>query len=110
MVFWLCVFFPFLMFWSCQEEKEIVDLRIKQIDPSQSVEMARAIESGVNPELAEGLSLRLWGMDSLVADPISIDIDNKGRLYYTRTNRQTNSEFDIRNHQEWETESIQLET
>jgi glucose/arabinose dehydrogenase len=47
-------------------------------------------------------------MDSLVADPVSIDIDDQGRVYYTRTNRQKNSEFDIRGHQDWEIESISL--
>ena len=34
----------------------------------------------------------------------------KGRLFYTRTNRQKNSEFDIRGHQDWEIESIRLQT
>ena len=71
--------------------------------------MAKNIESIVTPELAEGFTLKLWGVDSLVADPVSIDIDDQGRLYYTRTNRQKNVEFDIRGHQDWEIESIQLQ-
>lgn len=78
--------------------------------PEKAAQLAASIESTVTPELAEGLTMRLWGMDSLVADPISIDIDDQGRLYYTRTNRQKNSEFDIRGHQDWEIESIQLQT
>lgn len=80
------------------------------MDPEQTVSIAKATEALVNPELAEGLTLNLWGIDSLVADPISIDVDNLGRLFYARTNRQKNSEFDIRGHQDWETGSIQLQT
>lgn len=86
------------------------DKRIKQIDPQRTAEMAKAIEATVTPQLAEGFTLRLWGVDSLVADPVSIDIDDQGKLYYTRTNRQKNSEFDIRGHQDWEIGSISLKT
>ncbi len=109
-IFWVFNFLILSLFTGCKEEEEPVDLRIKEMDPQKTAQLAREIESGINPELAEGLSLRLWGVDSLVADPISINIDNKGHLYYTRTNRQTNSEFDVRGHQDWETESIKLQT
>lgn len=84
------------------------DKRIKQFDPQESARLAREIESLVTPQLAEGFTIRLWGTDSLVADPVSIDIDDQGRLYYTRTNRQKHTEFDIRNHQDWEIASVSL--
>ena len=84
--------------------------RIKQLVPEKAAEMARAVEALVKPRLEEGLTLRLWGVDSLVYDPVAIDIDDKGRLYYARTNRQKNSEFDIRGHQDWEIESNRLQT
>ena len=80
------------------------------MQPDQVGQLATTIEGLVNPEIAEGLSLKMWAVDSLVADPISIDIDDNGKLYYTRTNRQKNSEFDIRSHQDWEIESIGLQT
>ena len=80
------------------------------MDPAETAQLASSIESTFNPEIAEGLSLKLWGVDSLVADPISIDVDNNGHLFYTRTNRQTNSEFDIRRHQDWEAASMQMKT
>lgn len=107
---------PLLMFFSltagilgCKKEQP-VDRRIKQMDPQQTAELARSIGSKVTPEISEGLSLSLWGIDSLVSDPISISIDDLGHIYYTRTNRQKNSEFDIRGHQDWEIGSIQLQT
>jgi hypothetical protein len=46
----------------------------------------------------------------LVVSPIAIDMDDKGDLYYATTNRQKNSEFDIRGHRDWEIESISLQT
>ncbi len=80
------------------------------MNPSKTDSLAKSIESLVKPELADSLSLKLWGVDSLVISPIAIDIDDSGKLYYTTTNRQKNSEFDIRGHQDWEIASIQLQT
>ena len=96
----------FVFLNSCQSNSE--DDRIFQMDPTKATALAKAIDTTVKPTLAEGLTLQLWAMDSLVADPVSIDIDDQGRVYYTRTNRQKNSEFDIRGHQDWEIESIAL--
>lgn len=86
------------------------DVRTKVLDSAENATMARAIEASVSPTLAEGLTLRIWAVDSLVADPVSLDIDDQGILYYTRTNRQKNSEFDIRGHRDWEIGSIALTT
>src|SRR5258706_740617 len=94
----------------CRKGEDPLNKSINEMDPLLAATVAHSIESTVTPQLAEGLTLRLWGVDSLVADPISIDINDSGSLYYTRTNRQKNSEFDIRGHQEWEIESIRLQT
>lgn len=109
-IVWLCALAPMLFLVSYQNEKDPIDRRIKRMVPEKAAQLAKAIEATVTPELAEGLTLRLWGVDSLVADPIAIDIDDTGRLYYTRTNRQKNSEFDIRGHQDWEIESNRLQS
>ncbi|WKN30832.1 HEAT repeat domain-containing protein [Porifericola rhodea] len=93
---------------ACQQEA--VDLRTKTIGADEAAQMAQKIEGLVTPELADGLNIKIWGVDSIVADPISIDIDDQGRLYYSRTNRQKNSEFDIRRHQDWEIASIKLQS
>lgn len=84
------------------------DKRITQLDSAHVVEKSSEIQKSVSATLAEGLSVNVWAVDSLVADPVSLDIDNSGRLFYTRTNRAKNSEFDIRGHQDWEIGSIQL--
>lgn len=97
-----------LIIFSC--EKPPADLRTKQLTPSEAAALSQSIQKTVAPQLDSGLVLTLWGNDSLVADPVSIDIDDQGRIYYTRTNRQKDSEFDIRGHQDWEIGSIQLQT
>ena len=69
----------------CNEPE--TDLRIKQMAPEQTARLADSITATATPKLADGLTLRLWGIDSLVADPIALDIDDQGRIYYTRANR-----------------------
>ncbi len=91
-------------------QQETTDKRIRQMDFSQTARLAHSIDSTIKPELAEGLTLRVWGIDSMVISPIAIDLDDLGNLYYTTTNRQKNSEFDIRGHRDWEIESISLQS
>jgi quinoprotein glucose dehydrogenase len=86
------------------------DKRIIRLDSLHIIEKTAQVEQGISPTLAEGLSLHLWAIDTLVDDVVSLDIDDGGRLFYTRTNRAKNSEFDIRGHQEWEIPSISLKT
>ena len=87
------------------------DTRIKQLDPVRAARMAASVDSVFKAELPDSnLTLNLWGVDSLVISPIAIDIDDDGNLYYVTTNRQKNSEFDIRGHQDWEIPSIQLQS
>ncbi|WP_090972841.1 HEAT repeat domain-containing protein [Parapedobacter composti] len=83
---------------------------IKELDTAEVSKLAKEIENTVIPELADGLTLTLWGIDSLVISPIAIDVDDLGRVFFTTTERQKNSEFDIRGHRDWEIPSISLQT
>ena len=80
------------------------------LDSLSATMIADASQEYISPNLADGLKLDLWASDSLAPDPIAIDIDDEGNIYLTRTNRQKNSEFDIRGHQDWMTASISLQT
>jgi quinoprotein glucose dehydrogenase len=71
---------------------------------------AKEIRENTVIKLADGLKLDLWASDSLAPDPVAIAIDDKGRVYLNRTNRQKNSEFDIRGHRNWMTPSIALQS
>jgi quinoprotein glucose dehydrogenase len=97
-------------FFSACKQPE-TDKRIKQLAPTVAAQMAASVDSLFRPQLPDSnLTLKVWGVDSLVISPIAIDIDDDGSLYYATTNRQKNSEFDIRGHQDWEIPSIQLQT
>jgi quinoprotein glucose dehydrogenase len=96
---------------ACQQTpKPLFETKITALDPIEATKVRNEIEETVSPQVIEGLSLRLWASDSLVADPIALSMDNQGRAYITRTNRQKNSEFDIRGHRDWMTASISLQT
>lgn len=100
---------------SCSETRENKkvekeDGRIKRLDDATVRKLAEQVDQSITPQLADGLTLKIWAIDSLVADPVSIDMDDHGNVYYTRTIRQKNSEFDIRGHQDWEIESMALQT
>ena len=73
----------------------------------QKITLAR---ESITPLVADGLELSLWASDSLAPDPIAMDIDDYGKIYITRSNRNKNSEFDIRGHRDWMTASIALQT
>ncbi|MFD2200749.1 DUF7133 domain-containing protein [Shivajiella indica] len=99
------------IFWSCKKSpSEPIDLRIKQMDHVEVKSMAAEIESSMNPTLKEGLNMSIWAVDSLIVDPISIHMSDDGTLYYTSSGRLGKVEFDIRGHQDWEIESISLQS
>jgi len=75
-------------------------------DPATAVTKANEIRKNTPAQLAEGLTLTLWASDSLAPDPVAMSIDDAGNVYLTRTNRQKNSEFDIRGYRHWMTPSI----
>lgn len=105
-----CIALLVVFLFSCKQHST-ADVKTKQIDSAQAAKLVTSIESIVKPEIADSqLSLHLWGPDSLVISPIGINIDNNGILYYTTTDRQKNSEFDIRGHRDWEIRSIALQT
>ena len=71
---------------------------------------AKDIRDKSTIKIADGLDISLWATDSLAPDPVAMSIDDKGRVYLTRTNRQKSSEFDIRGHRDWMTASISMQT
>ncbi|EPR70175.1 HEAT repeat domain-containing protein [Cyclobacterium qasimii] len=97
-----------LCFTACNSNEKAVPLQVKQLTQEEVNKQTLAIEELVNPVYNEDLELELWAVDSLVADPISLQIDDNGNAFYSKTNRRKISEFDIRSHQDWEISSIKL--
>lgn len=95
-----------LCLFACKPDDQSVSLQIRSLTKEEVDQQASAIEALVNPEFHQDLDLELWAVDSLVADPISLQIDDSGNAIYSKTNRRKISEFDIRSHQDWEIASI----
>jgi quinoprotein glucose dehydrogenase len=68
--------------------------------------LAKAGREAVTAKVASGLELNLWAPETMVADPIGMSFDDKGRLYVTRTARTNRDEIDIRAHPDWMLPSI----
>ncbi|WP_026952689.1 HEAT repeat domain-containing protein [Algoriphagus mannitolivorans] len=99
----------FPLIFSCTK-KEPVDLRIKTLTKEQIQPLVEVAQNSINPVLAEGLKLEIWAVDSLVKDPIALQVNDAGDILYSRSPRRNNSEFDIRGHQSWEIRSIAIQT
>ncbi|WP_150452140.1 HEAT repeat domain-containing protein [Arenibacter lacus] len=101
-----------LLLFSCKETPKISKepLLVIKEDSITAAARFKEIEENVPAQVAEGLTLSLWASDSLAPDPVAMSVDNKGNIYLTRTNRQKNSEFDIRGFRDWMTPSIALES
>jgi len=91
---------------NAQQSKPLV---IKE-NQKTAASKAKEIRDKVPFKVADGLQVSLWASDSLAPDPICMSIDDLGRVYLTRSNRQKNSEFDIRGHRDWMIESISFKT
>ncbi|NND06069.1 MAG: heme-binding protein [Saprospiraceae bacterium] len=102
----------FLSIIGCQEATSPppYPLRIIEVDMQRANANADRIRQGVGVEIAEGLELSLWAADRLVTDPVAISTDPSGGIYYTRGGRLQNSEFDIRGHRDWMTQSISFQS
>jgi putative membrane-bound dehydrogenase-like protein len=83
---------------------------IVEVDSPAVIDNSSSAAENNSIRLAPGLKISLWATDSLAPDPIALDIDSKGKVYLTRTNRGKNSEFDIRGHQDWMIPSISLQS
>ena len=95
---------------SCKEQAPKEEPIVVHEDPATASAKAVDIRKNTPAQLADGITLSLWASDSLAPDPVAISIDDEGRVYLTRTNRQKNSEFDIRGHRDWMIPSISLQT
>ncbi|TDQ19215.1 putative heme-binding domain-containing protein [Algoriphagus boseongensis] len=98
-----------LLLIACKKE-EPFDLRIHTLTKEEIAPLVEVAKNSINPTLAEGLKLEIWAVDSLVKDPIALQVNDEGDILYSRSPRRNNSEFDIRGHQSWEIRSIAIQT
>ncbi|MGI9175322.1 MAG: hypothetical protein ACR2GR_08390 [Rhodothermales bacterium] len=73
-------------------------------------EAAFADTSAVSVTVAEGLKLHLWAPRPLLGSPVAVSLDNEGNAYAVQTRRRKSSNLDIRQHQDWMTEDLALQS
>lgn len=94
----------------CKKSEPLSPPLVIKEDPAKAASRAKEVREATPVKLMEGLTLSLWATDSLAPDPVAMAMDDQGRVYINRTNRQKNSEFDIRGHRDWMIPSISLNT
>lgn len=99
-----------LLVLSCMKFAHKSGVLVIRENPVKALQTAKETRDKTAAKLADGLQLSLWASDSLAPDPVAMSIDDEGRVYLTRTNRQKSSEFDIRGHRDWVPASIALQT
>ncbi|MEY4540612.1 MAG: hypothetical protein RLZZ306_2369 [Bacteroidota bacterium] len=104
---YIILFLISIVFTSNAQQSNTLIIRENQ---KNAAVKAKELREKIPFKVADGLQVSLWASDSLAPDPICMSIDDLGRVYLTRSNRQKNSEFDIRGHRDWMTESISFKT
>lgn len=99
-----------LSLFSCSKQGKDDTYKIIYEDQTKVVENAKTIKDKQPIKLISGLKINLWASDSLLQDPVAIAVDDKGAIFVNSTNRNKASEFDIRGHRDWMTESIGFQT
>jgi putative heme-binding domain-containing protein len=79
---------------------------VVRLSPDSALRLSKEGRAAVSAEVAPGLELSLWAPESMVADPIGVSFDDRGRMYVTSTRRSKRGEIDIRQHPDWMIESI----
>ena len=99
-----------LSLFSCSKQGKDDTYKIIYEDQTKVVENAKTIRDKQPIKIIDGLKINLWASDSLLQDPVAIAVDDKGAIFVNSTNRNKASEFDIRGHRDWMTESIGFQT
>ncbi|MEN9730119.1 MAG: hypothetical protein RLZ91_1236, partial [Bacteroidota bacterium] len=95
-----------LLALGCTSSQEKATFQVIFEDQDQIAERAKAAKEKLPIKITPGMVITRWASDSLAPDPVAIDIDDQGAVYLNSTNRGKVSEFDIRGHRDWMTESI----
>ncbi|MCB0838730.1 MAG: PQQ-dependent sugar dehydrogenase, partial [Bacteroidetes bacterium] len=67
-------------------------------------------EKEVSAQLKEGFTMSLWAPGPLLSNAVALSFDNDGVAYIAETSRRKTSDIDIREHRDWMTEDIGLQS
>src|SRR5690242_5449336 len=76
-----------------------------KFDPGQVPEPKPASDAGeraiAKMRPAPGLKVELWAAEPLLANPVALNFDDKGRCFLVETWRFEHGVIDMRNHMDW---------
>ena len=98
---WIGLLGGVLVLSACRSSPES-EAEVVRLDSTKAAQKARAVEQDVAPHPTAGFDVRLWASELLLADPIALDTDSKGRVYATGSSR-SGGLLDIRDHPDWTT-------
>jgi len=70
-------------------------------DPAVSQETPEQEAARRKLKVADGVQASLWASDPLLANPVAISVDEKGRIYVAECWRRHTSTLDIHMRKEW---------
>ena len=82
--------------------------QVTRISDADARRLADQTRAELSATFAGDLDVSLWASDTLIADPIALDIDQRGRAFVTVTNRRYTSVLDLRDHSDWSTASVRF--
>lgn len=88
--------------------REQAEIEIFTISDAEGDAEAARVMGEESIAVAEGFEVTLWAPDTMLKDPVALDMDDLGRAWVTVTNRRSRSEFNVRSRQSWMTESLGL--
>jgi quinoprotein glucose dehydrogenase len=81
-----------------------------RFDPGQVPALKPASDAGeraiAKMRPAPGLKVELWAAEPMLANPVALNFDNKGRCYLVETWRFEHGVIDMRGHQDWLDEDL----
>lgn len=98
----------YLLILSCTQDQQTPSQEVYptvQIDDGDFAE-----ESEVAPTIAEGFVFKLWAPGPLLSNAVAVSFDNQGVAYVAETQRRKTSDIDIRQHRDWMTEDLELQS
>ena len=73
----------------------------KPYSPKISPASGEGVAAIKRVKVPEGMEMRLWAAEPLLANPVAFTFDNKGRCFVAETYRLHAGVTDIRNHMDW---------
>jgi len=91
---------------SCVEDKDNGIPEITSVADSNAFDEALDVSFTID----DNFTLDLWAPGPLLANAVALSFDNQGNAYVAETRRRKSSDLDIRQHRDWMTEDIGLQS